>query len=150
MGLVTGSVIDFGFASLGSASGRIIFRPNTSATGTGTAGAAQLLSTRRLIATPDVTTGVWSIDLYPNTNTRPVSYYTVSVEWLDSAGNYIGVDYVTGVLVVPENGGNVRDLLRNGIAGTETWIVPGGAIPSDSVPGDLLFDPLTSDLFTLI
>ncbi|SDW32734.1 hypothetical protein SAMN04487912_102340 [Arthrobacter sp. cf158] len=54
--------------------------------------------------------GSWSADLQATTNMMDNAWYTVSIQWLDGAGNYVKADFPDWKLEVPTAGGVFSDL----------------------------------------
>ena len=90
--------------------------------------------------------GYFSLDLE---ETVGDDYYTIQLWYLDSAASYISVDYPDFKLYVPAAGGEIGDLIDTPLVAGEVWISPGGSEPPGSKSGDLLFDPITNDLFQI-
>ena len=106
MAIVTGILADFGLALLSPYSPRIIFTASSNAVF-----AADLLATRPLVCLPSTIDGTFSIDIANTDAMRPETWYTIRIEWLDTAGNYVGADFPTWRLYVPLAGGRLADLI---------------------------------------
>lgn len=106
MATVTGALSDFGLKPFPELQPRLIFTPS-----------GPSLSVSRLFATKPVIvrpfgSGSFSVELQPTTTLRPVVWYTVTVEWLDPAGNYVSSDELSWKLFVPTAGGELSNLLE--------------------------------------
>ena len=91
----------------------------------------------------------FSIDLASTDLMTGNHYYVITAEWLDPIAGWSPAEFMEWEIRVPVNGGPLSALVDMPIGGGEVWIVPGGAIPPLSNPGDMLYDPLTDDFFTL-
>jgi hypothetical protein len=116
MPVVSGALTDFQIGALGT--GAILtFTPS----GVGI-GSARLYATRPNIAVPDTITGLWSIALASTDGMLNTTWYTISIQWLDSTGNYIGKDFLDAKLFVPSAGGTISDLLVFSYGGGQVWV----------------------------
>lgn len=98
---MTGSIKDFTFTSMVDHQVRIGFRPSN----VGTRGDL-LFPTMTKWATPD-SLGLFTIYLEVTADLTPQVWYSVIIEWLDKAGNFVSRDEPEWVLVVPAGGGTV-------------------------------------------
>lgn len=107
-----------------------------------------LYATRVITSTPDPANGQWSVDLEDTDHLVPATHYDVAIKWLDLDGNFISVDYLDGRLYVPTGGGRFYDLFRAGGNPLMVWIDSGAPTPPPgAVGGDLVFDPITNNLY---
>lgn len=107
MAVVTGTLKTFGLESLAGKQPLIVFEANKPATGTG----GELFATDPVKVTP-ATDGTFTARLQPTENLiTPGVVYQMSIEYLDSANNYVRVDNPDWQLRVPAAGGTLGDLL---------------------------------------
>lgn len=104
MAVVTGTLSDFGLASLADMSPRIIFTPS----GAGTNG-SQLFSSTPVVVYPD-STGAFSVTLAATDGVTPEVWYAVSIEHLNAGGEFTHFDVLGYRLYVPEVGGNIGEM----------------------------------------
>lgn len=133
MALVRGNVATFGLESISLVGMRLVFSP----TGAGTIGAKYLLVSKPVQVSVAVDgSGAFVVNLAPTTTVHPLRWYTIRAEWLDSASNFTGVDFIDWKLFVPEEGGDFADLLQYPANPQLGWteLVPPPALPS---PGSL-------------
>jgi hypothetical protein len=116
MAVITGTLLDFSLDALAPYSPRLFFCPS----GPSTAG-PRLLATRPfgVHIDPD---GSFSVDVQPTDTIIPAAYYTVRVEWLDSDGGFVGVDFPDWRIYVPSEGGAIGDLLRAPSNPASVWV----------------------------
>lgn len=112
---VTGSLKDFGLASINARHPRIIFTPSGPAFGGST-----VLATPPIVVEPD-SGGAFSVNLTTGESLRPFRWFTVRIEWLDSASNYIGMDFIEE-FKVPPGGGAMGDLAALDFDPTSVWV----------------------------
>lgn len=145
MAIVTGILSGFNRLPLYNASPVIEFHPSGPAMKDfGTA----LYATKVVTATPDPATAAWTVDLEDTDHLVPATHYEVVTKWLDPAGNFISADYWPGRLYVPTGGGRFYDLYRTGGNPLMVWIDSGAPTPPPgAVGGDLVFDPITNNLY---
>lgn len=101
---VTGTLTDIGGGHLVGKYPEIVFelnRPNTKA--------GVLLPTEPVRAIP-ATDGTFSAPLQSTTDMLDDAWYTISIQWLDTAGNYIRADFPDWTLEVPTTGGVFSNL----------------------------------------
>ena len=118
MATVTGTLRNFGWSNMSNLKPRVWFIPS---------GPAVRVS--RLLATPPIeatisTTGNLTVTLEQTVGTRPDSWYNIRIEWLDPGGNYIGADYPEWRLYVPQQGGELSELLDVPPASGDVWVGP--------------------------
>lgn len=106
MAVITGTLLDFSLDALAPYSPRLIFAGSQPATA-----GDRLLSTKPFGVRVEAD-GSFSVDVQPTDVVTPAAYYTIRIEWLDSAGGFVGVDFVDWRLYVPSEGGAVGDLLE--------------------------------------
>lgn len=116
MAVVTGTLTDFGLQSLAGLSPRIIFTASDPTTLGG-----RLFSTKPIVVIPS-SSGAFSVDLQPTEFIMPEVFYRIRVEWLDSDGGYVGVDFFDWPLYVPEAGGAIGDLALTDANPQLAWV----------------------------
>lgn len=104
MPAVTGNLTDVGGGHLVGKVPEIHFflnAPNTKA--------GVVLPTEKLTVQP-ATDGSFTANLQATTDMLDDAWYTVSIQWLDSAGNYVKADFPDWKLQVPTSGGVFSNL----------------------------------------
>lgn len=101
MAIMTGSLRDFAYRRLNYNTPRITFTPS----GPGVR-ADTLFATMPVRVTPDEE-GAFSVNLEPTAGVTPQVWYSITLEWSDSSGNFQSQDNPDWVLVVPPGGGAV-------------------------------------------
>lgn len=139
MPVVTGVLSDFGLATLAAFNPEIVFTPSGPAIS-----ATRLLATKPIKVTPDPD-GSFSLTLAPTNSMHPVTWYTISVQWLDSAGGYIGIDFPDWQLFIDNAGGNIIDLLNIPANPAQVWVST--TAPDNPTPGLWWLNPTTGDLY---
>ena len=147
MATVTGTLSDFGVGEIRGLSPRIIFSPSGPATGS--VNYSILLASRPIVVIPDAF-GQFEVDLAPNDVLIPVTYYTVSIEWMvpDMFGpenGYIGTDYLQWKITVPSAGGPIGGMIATPSNPSQVWIGPTPP-PGDVLPGTWWLNTTTGDL----
>lgn len=104
MPTVTGTLTDIGGGHLGGKLPEILFTLNAP-----NAKAGVMLPTETLKVTP-AADGTWSTTLQSTVDMLDDAWYTVSIQWLDAAGNYVKADFPDWALQVPSIGGVFSDL----------------------------------------
>lgn len=102
---VVGNVTDVGGTHLNGKYPEIHFtlnKPNTKG--------GKVHPTQPLTVVPDPTTGAFTANLESTTDMLDQAWYTVSIQWLDAAGNYVRADFPDWALQVPTAGGSFSDL----------------------------------------
>lgn len=95
-------------------------------------------------ATPN-TSGEFFVNLVENTQTVPLTHYTMSVTWLDSASNFVRRDDFDWIIRVTPGGGRLRDMI---VTRESPFFVHISEIPLTSVAGQAFdYDPVTGDLY---
>lgn len=107
MATVTGTLTDCGLGHLTGKAPQLVFTLSGSATD-----GSNLYATDPITVTPG-TDGTWSISLAPTETMQQSRYYTLSVRWLDAAGNFIKVDVPDWQIFVPTAGGTITDITQN-------------------------------------
>lgn len=107
MSTVTGTLTDCGLGHLAGKQPQLVFTLSDPATS-----ASALYATDPVIVTP-ASDGTWSAALAPTDTMQQVRYYTLSVRWLDVAGNFILVDIPDWQIFVPTAGGTITDIVQN-------------------------------------
>ncbi|GAA0960168.1 hypothetical protein [Frigoribacterium faeni] len=102
MATVTGTLSDFGYASLAPLRPEIAFIPS----GAGVFG-GRLMATRPVTVTPG-TSGYFEVDLVPADD----RWFQIRIAWLDPVSGAPDNDYVEPRLYVPELGGPIGHLLK--------------------------------------
>ncbi len=118
MALVTGNLTDFTGAAIPSAAPLIEFVPSSAALYSDT-----LLSVRPPSVTP-AASGEFNINLVPNVLTRPFTWYTPRITFLGTDDPLPILDLPDMKLLVPLEGGPVRDLLITRPSAFMTWYGP--------------------------
>jgi hypothetical protein len=136
---VTGTLTDFGLAALAAYSPQLIFTPSGPAINT-----TSLLGTRPITVTP-AADGTFTVTLATTEDMQPATWYTISAQWLNSTGGYIGRDFPEWQLFVPTAGGNITALLSIPTNPAQVWVNP--VAPANPTPGTWWLNPLTADLF---
>lgn len=142
MALVTGNLSTFGLNAIILKSPRLLFVPSGPAV-TG----AYVLATRpveAVIATDG--SGAFTVNLAATQTLRPERWYSIRVEWLDSASNYVGLDLPDWKLFVPEAGGSIGDLLNN-LPSNPSQIWFGETAPIDPTPYTGWVNTVTAQYF---
>ena len=119
MAIVNGTLKDFGMGSLGGKSPTIQFIPSGNAYTPG----GSLFATAPVISTPDFG-GTFSVDLQPTQTLLPARWYTITITWLDSGGNFTKKDFPEWKLFVPPEGGLIGPLLQSAWNPTLAWWGP--------------------------
>lgn len=119
---VTGTLTDFGLASLNGSQPRLIFRPSGPALKS-----PRILSTKEIVVTP-ASNGTFTVELEPMTGIRPDRTMDVSIEWLDAGTNYKSMDLVTD-LRIPPGGGVLADIAALDYQPSDVWV---SASPPDN------------------
>lgn len=123
MATVTGTLADFGLNSLASFSPQIVFTPSSAAVG----GVAipYLLATQPRVVIP-ASDGSFTATLVHTDILRGAKdiYYSIRIEWLDSAGNFVHVDFPDWKLYVPAAGGTIVDLIQAPWNPALVWVGP--------------------------
>ena len=135
MATVTGTLTDFGLAALSAFQPVLIFKADSPALTTGS-----VLSARPIRVTP-AADGSFTVDLVASSFTTPEVTYTLRIEWLDSAGGYIGLDILSNLVVPP--GTSSIDTLSS-IPISRWWV--GADAPPDPEPNTWWLDTDTGDL----
>lgn len=128
MAVISGNLTDFSLDALAPYSPRLTFIPSQPATAGG-----RLFATKPFSVRVDSTTGAFSVDVQPTDNLIPAAYYTIRVDWLDSDGGFVGVDFPDWRITVPAAGGAIGDLLASPVEPSLVWV--GLTAPRDPVPG---------------
>lgn len=119
MAIVTGALIDFGLQRLTSVSPTIYFTPSRNGIGT-----QSILAARPIPVVP-LSDGIFSVDLAPNDGLSPDTFYSIQIEYLDPAGNYVRNEFPDWELFVPAGGGTLQDLLRTAPPNVSSvWVGP--------------------------
>jgi hypothetical protein len=105
MPTVTGTLTDVGSGHLGGKLPEIWFTLNAP-----NAKAGVMLPTESVKVTP-AADGTWTTTLQSTTDMIDDAFYTVSIQWLDAAGNYVKADFPDWALQVPAAGGIFSNLL---------------------------------------
>ncbi|XAZ30681.1 hypothetical protein AAHB34_16170 [Paenarthrobacter ureafaciens] len=101
---VTGNLTEIGGGHLGGKAPEIHFTLNAP-----NAKAGVMLPTEKLTVTPDAN-GAFTANLQSTVDMNDDAWYTVSIQWLDAAGNYVKADFPDWNLQVPTGGGTFSDL----------------------------------------
>lgn len=106
--------------------------------------------------TPEISSGFFSVDMEETPPLGPDAHYTMQLWYLQDPNtppgqtqNWACVDFPDVKIYVPAGGGDIGDLSNAPLRPGEVWVSPGGSEPAGSKPGDLIFDPLSDDLFVI-
>ena len=119
MPIITGNLVDYGTIPRPNLSPIVIFSPRFPSTQN-----AAVFFTRDIIATPDAS-GLFTVSIVNSLATTPNSLWDVSIKWLDAAGNFIKVDYLTSPnypLVVGTTDGLIGTMLQTQPTALQVWI----------------------------
>jgi hypothetical protein len=108
MATVTGTLSDFGYASLAPYQPVVTFTP----TGPGVQG-GRLLAAKPVSLSPGAGTGYFEVDLAPTEGIVPETWYQISISWLDTNAGWIEKNFVGTKLEVPELGGPIGYLVKS-------------------------------------
>lgn len=139
MAIVTGRLRDFGLEAMTKFRPKITFTPS----GPGVSDAG-LWASRSLVITPDGD-GYFSDNIQTTDYMHNLVWLTLSVEWLDEAGNFTRVDYPDWKIFVPYDGGSLSDIA--GAFGNYLMVYTGTSAPPFHFPNMWWFNPSTDDLF---
>ena len=117
MALVTGNLGTFGLTSVILRAPRILFVPS----GPATAGSYLFASRPVEAVIANDGSGAFTVNLMPTTEIRPAAWYTIRIEWLESASNYVGADFPEWKVFVPNEGGVIGDLIATPWNPTLVW-----------------------------
>lgn len=116
MAKIYGTLLDFSLDALAPFSPRLIFAGSQPAT------SGERLHSTKSFMVAVAADGSFSVDVQPTDNLIPAAYYTVRVEWLDSDGGFVGVDFPDWRITVPASGGAIGDLLGSPVEPSLAWI----------------------------
>lgn len=146
MAIVTGSVDDFGPAGISAADGvTLSFIPSGPAIQQPPQGqgSSVLLLSRKVDVIPAADRS-FAVDLVPTVDVQPSSWYAISLHWLNGAGIPVGADFPDWRLYVPEEGGDLSDLMS--VPANPVWVWTGTEPPTNPTPGTWWLNPETGDL----
>lgn len=138
MANVTGTLTDFGGASLAPYQPRLHFIPSGPAVNAG-----KFLATKPIIVTP-AADGSFTASLEPTVGLHPSVWYRLHVKWLDTANQYIGMDFLDR-MDVPELGGPIGDLIGGSAPLAAVWV--GTSPPINTKRGQLWLEIPSGDLY---
>lgn len=118
MPTVTGTLQDFGLASLSAYKPQIIFTPSQAAS------TRNSIFASRPIPVEPSTAGTFTVTLANTTILRPEVWYQITIRWLDPLAGYQSADFPQWKVRVPSNGGNLGELIETDPSAQETWIGP--------------------------
>jgi hypothetical protein len=104
MATYTGVVADASVLALPSP--RLVFTLSEPAVST----TVHIIATKPIYAVISPT-GSFTVELTPNMDLRPTTYYSMRLEWLDSGSNYTGVDFPNWKFNAETGGGVIPALL---------------------------------------
>lgn len=104
----SGKLQDFRFNAHPTLQPRLTFTPS----GPGFDSSA-LRFTRPIEVTP-AADGTFTVVLQSSTLITPITWYEITITWLDSAGNFISLDEVPGRLFTGETNGALTDFIDTG------------------------------------
>lgn len=139
MATVTGELATFGFSSLQPYSPEIVFTPSGPTTT-----ALKVRASKPVVVVPEMDQ-TFSVELTSTDTMRPAAWYTLSIRWLDSGGNFVSVDYPDWKLFVPSAGGDLATLLDVPANPAQVWV--GVDPPSGATSGTWWLNPTTGDLY---
>jgi hypothetical protein len=100
MATVTGTLTDVGGGHLAGKYPELVFELNAP----NLKGSAGIHPTEPFRVSP-ASDGTWSADLVSTTDMNYAAWYTLSIRWMDPAGNFVRVDYPDWKFEVPTTGG---------------------------------------------
>ena len=136
---VTGNIKDITGQGFPGLQPRIVFTPS----GPGVVGLS-VFTTKPVVKTTSHAEGYFSVDLQSTENMRPVVYYQVSIDWLDSGGNFVSVDHIDWKLYVPAAGGLLSDLFQTPMNPHTFWVDEDPPLYPQT--GQYWLNPTTGDL----
>ncbi|MEV7606125.1 hypothetical protein AB0N65_11860 [Paenarthrobacter sp. NPDC089322] len=101
---VTGNLTDVGGGHLAGKYPEIHFTLNAP-----NAKAGVMLPTEPKTVVPE-SDGSFTVNLQSTTDMHDLAWYTISIQWLDAAGNYVKADFPDWKLQVPPGGGSFSNL----------------------------------------
>lgn len=117
MAFKTGYLSQFGLSTM------MIYQPTLQfvPSGPGVAG-AYILASRPVEANLQ-SDGSFTVDLIPNEQVKPATYYTMRLTWLDEASNFTSVDLPQWKFTVTNvNGALLDDAQTGSPTGLEVWV----------------------------
>ena len=118
MAVVSYTLSDMGLASLAAYSPRLVFTPS------GPAVKGSILFASRPIGSTPNTFGEGTVTLSSTETMIPETWYTLTITWLDSAGNYISKDFPDWKIRVPAADGDLSDMIDAPAPGYLIWFGP--------------------------
>lgn len=91
--------------------------------------AGVMLPTEPRTVQPD-SNGTFTVNLESTVDMMDDAWYTVSIQWLDAAGNYVKADFPDWELQVPSGGGSFSDLFGRPPKNS-TWFYQSLSAPAD-------------------
>lgn len=144
---VTGNLADFGGNFDSTIGLRIVFRPNGAAVA-----ATTLFYTKPVIVDEFTGGGAWTAHLQSTDALWQIVgddvFYIVTVERLESDGDYFPVDHTGWQLKVPPGGGKFAALVRAPTNPAQMWVGPAKAIPQGQTGWDQPVQALLPSAYT--
>jgi len=137
---VTGKVRDFLELPMGAYKVSVAFIP--SGPGISTSEGGMIHATRTIKASVTLDTGYFAADLSITDEMSPEVWYTIRVEWLDSAGQYTSLDVPDWKIRVPVGGGNIFQLVDTPATTNSVWVGE-----TNNLAYRFWFKPSTNDLW---
>ncbi|RFA12176.1 hypothetical protein B7R22_17260 [Subtercola boreus] len=137
MPVVTGTLKDFGAATLAAFAPKLYFIPSGAAVG-----GATLYANKPVVCVP-AANGDFSVELAANETLSPQTWYTLSIIWLDPDTGFTGQIDTDWRLFVPQGGGEFVRIIEAPSNPAQIWFGPEpptiptdytGWVDTDSVP----------------
>lgn len=151
MSLVVGSYADIGLGLLTDRAPKLVVTPSSAMISPATV----LLSSAPKII-DYFPNGSWQIELEPNENYRPTTYYTLTAMILDPNTfgpdrGYVHVDEPKFTFVVPDSDSPlfIGTLIVTGLGLGQWWRTTDDLAPAGSKDGDYMWNTVTDDVFEI-
>lgn len=109
-----------------------------------------MFASKPIRATLDPDGETFTANLAPSDITSPPVWYTLRITWLDAAGNFTTMDTPGWKIQVPDDGGDLSDLVDAPLASPFWWVTTAPADPPGSKLGDFIMNPTTGDVDRII
>lgn len=139
MAIVTGALSDIGIDPFPELQPRLIFTPSGNSVSD-----ARLFATKPKIVNVAAGSGSFMVDLQPSEGSRPAIYYTITIEWLATNGQYVSADFLEWKIFVPYEGGTLADLIEAPANPMLFWV--GETAPLLPTPGQYWLKPSSGDI----
>lgn len=140
MAIVTGYLAQFGITLMPYAP-LLEFVPS----GPAITGSNYIVVPKSIVATL-TPSGDFTVDLLPNTETRPDTHYRLRVTWLNGEGVPVGREDPDWQIIVPPGGGPIGPMIGASIQSTQVWSTTPGVIPPAAKSGDWIFNYVENHL----